>query len=434
MSIYALIVGVVLVAAVGTEGDRYAVPNSSSSAPAGSVVAPLGGLPAATDRSTRQPAAGSAPVANPFSTPPAGNPPTSSLQPLGAGQPHGAGASVERTPPANLVAPPNDPLREVGGPAGAKPAALAEPSALMRAMLAAPRESRLTGQPIGLADAVAGASSRTKQTAAVDAYWDLCSSVADYHLGLQEQAELRRLRPLVGRVGPTWQQAESELAVRIGTSQRAAAASQYRLAGLMGRGVAEPLPLPGDMPHCGEYRTRYEQIFTNRSSNEATELNELLPLRYEELSEAAGAVARAEEWLDTVAARRSDNSDGTGMLRALELLALRRRAFVQIARDYNRRIARYAELAAPREIAPDVLVGMLIKTDRRAETAGREAPPAEGRPSQPPRGATPGTRGADWTPAGSSQSQREQAVTPASAEVTQSPRQERSLLVPPNRR
>ena len=38
----------------------------------------------------------------------------------------------------------------------------------------------------------------------------------------------------VSNVGPVWQEAESELGVRIATSQRAAVASQYRLASLMG--------------------------------------------------------------------------------------------------------------------------------------------------------------------------------------------------------
>lgn len=408
MGVYALIVGVLLAAQVGAGDDRYAVPSDNNSPPAGTTIAPLGTPPATPDSSVGQPPA-AAPVANPFSAPPAGSSTTTST--------------------------PSTPPREAGGTAGTKPNALAEPSALMQAMLTAPRDSRLTGQPIGLADAVAGASSRAEQTALVDAYWDLCSSVADYYLGLQEQAELRRLRSLVSRVGPTWQQAESELAVRIGTAQRAAAASQRRLASLMGRTEAEPLPLPADMPHCGDYRARYEQIFANRPSGEAAELNELLPLRYEELRDAAGAVARAEEWLDMVAAQRSDNSDGTGMLRALELLALRRRAFVQIARDYNRRIARYTELAAPGPVAADVLVGMLIKTDRRADTASRATPPTSGRTGQAPGGAKPATRGTDWAPAGSSQTQHEDTVTPASAEVDDPPvRREHSLLVPPRRR
>ena len=112
-------------------------------------------------------------------------------------------------------------------------------------------------------------------------------------------------------------------------------------------------------------------------------------LRYAELKDAATAVTRAEEWLDTVAATRNDNADGTGSLRALELLALRRRAFVQIARDYNRRIARYSELAAPGQISAGRLTGMLIKFQRIDDrnASGLPAPPRSRQSSSesPPR-------------------------------------------------
>ena len=69
------------------------------------------------------------------------------------------------------------------------------------------------------------------------------------------------------------------------------------------------------------------------------------------------------------------DSDGTDTLRALELLALRRRAFVQIARDYNRRIARYAELATPGEIGAERLVGMLIKRAGASTATRPRVPP-----------------------------------------------------------
>ncbi len=219
----------------------------------------------------------------------------------------------------------------------------------MQAILSAPRDSQLRGEPIALVRVIDGAKSRDEQTQRVEAYWDLSSSVADYYLGLRERDELSRLGASVQHPGATWQEAEKELGVRIGTSQRAALASQFRLASLIGRG-ANNLPLPADMPHCGSYMTYFDQIFAGRNSPEAQELSILLPLRYAELKDAAIAVTRAEEWKDGVAQAQNANSDGTGSLRALELLALRRRAFVQIARDYNRRIARYSELATPGQV------------------------------------------------------------------------------------
>jgi hypothetical protein len=245
---------------------------------------------------------------------------------------------------------------------------------------------------------------------------------------------LRRLR--ASATGAAWQQAESELLVRMDTSLRAARAAQWRVAGWIGRGTGR-LPLPADMPHCGSYHTRYAEIFAGRPSPEAQELAELLPLRYAELKDAAAAVARAEEFANTVA--QKDNLGGSGTLRALEFSALRRRAFVQIARDYNRRIARYTELASPGEIGADRLIGMLIKTDS-ATTATRPALRATSgwQPNNPADEPPPRTFVDDegWEPAGgrSVNDDRRDAIQTTSGieqDPPSQPRRERSLLVSP---
>jgi hypothetical protein len=319
-----------------------------------------------------------------------------------------------------------------------------KPSARMRAMLTAPSGSRITGRPVRLEEALAGASSRQDQAQRIDAYWDLCSSVADYYLGVREQDELQRLRSSVASVGPVWQQAESELGVRIGTSQRAAVASQYRLASFMGVSDPAGLPLPGDMPHCGDYYARYDQVFAGRPSAEAQQLSELLPMRYQELTDASSAVTRAEEFLAAIAAQRSGGGDGTGTLRALELLALRRRAFVQIARDYNQRIARYTELASPGQIDSDRLIGMLIRRDDASNTATRPGSlvPPPNRNSRLPAADPVQTFAEGWesmqhvSTLPRDDSVKDEAVRPASAESkaaqpnASQPRREHSLLVP----
>lgn len=134
------------------------------------------------------------------------------------------------------------------------------------------------------------------------------------------------------------------------------------------------LPLPADALHCASYNTRYEQIFPRGGPAEAKELAALLPLRYNELKGAAALVADSEQYLSSFATSRSSDIDGG--LHALDLLALRRRAFVQIARDYNRRIARYAELASPGPLTPDRLVGILIKSSVAiSNKSGAAAPP-----------------------------------------------------------
>lgn len=271
-----------------------------------------------------------------FNTPPQ---PRQDLTPP-AGPLASSGTSQANSLRTNLAA--NDPRAERAG-------------ALMQAMLTPPSNSQLTGPPLTLAEVVAGAPTRGEQTRRIDAYGDLCSSVADYYLGLLEAEALRRLQRKLPAASNALRQAEAELNVRVGTSQKAAVASQERLASMMGRSTPG---LPGDLPYCGAYDTKYDQIFAGGGPLEAQHLDELLPLRFQELLGAYEAVGRAESWVDYVSKQPSET--GAGMIRALELLALNRRAFVQIARDYNRRITRYTELSRPGRIDNGRLVAMLI--------------------------------------------------------------------------
>ncbi len=413
MSVYALVISLALSGQV-TAGDRYGPP-------------PTERTPVDLRHPDVSPPPAFAPPRKvPSTTAPAVKSPATTAEDYGYGMP------ASRSP-ASTAPPPPARGTNTSTETGVKPAAM------MRSMQTVPAGTRLTGRPVRLAEVVGGASSRQQQSQRVEAYWDLCSSVADYYLSVREQDELQRLRSGVQNIGPVWQQAESELGVRIGTSQRAAVASQYRLASLIGQGDAGSLPLPVELPHCGDYYARYDQVFAGRPSKEAQQLSELLPMRYEELSDAAMAVTRAEEFLNAIAAQRTAG-DGTGTLRALELLALRRRAFVQIARDYNRRIARYTELATPGPIDSDRFIGMLILREGAANTATRPASlvPPPHRQSQLPASALPQlldsaqTFVEGWESATSAAAlARDENVKPASAESKPTiVRRERSLLVP----
>jgi hypothetical protein len=236
------------------------------------------------------------------------------------------------------------------------------------------------------------------------------------------------------RAGATLQKAQAEFDVRLATSRLAAVASQRRLASMMNSSSAN-LPLPADLPHCGSYQTRYQEIFSERPSIEARELASLLSSRYSELKDAATAVTRAKGWSDEVA--QNDSGEGIETLRALELLALRRRAFVQIARDYNRRIARYTELSTPGDIGAERLVGMLIKSSVQP-TATRPTLPsnAGGRQSRSTNTGPRRTFARDegWESASQSLARgnsRDESVKPAVAEERSATSKERSLLVTP---
>ena len=190
-------------------------------------------------------------------------------------------------------------------------------------------------------------------------YWDLCSSVADYNLSLQELDELNRLIALAGGTDRSLSDAVADMRVRVGTSRKAAEANQWRLASAIGR--SGPV-LPADLLHVGGYDTRYAEIFGSRSSGEAAELNALIPLRHAELLAATQGVLRAEDRLSQVAA--GGQASAADIAASMELLALRRRAFVQLAKDYNRRIAHYTELSTPGDAA-DASIGCDAHQDQR---------------------------------------------------------------------
>ncbi|HVT30365.1 MAG TPA: hypothetical protein VHE81_20310 [Lacipirellulaceae bacterium] len=371
----------------------------------------------------------------------------STMQPLGKGDDHDA-ASSERLfqnqhSPSDFGAKKTEPLSNAGGAASGQPRGFpfddaaksdqqpgVRPTALMRAMLSPQPGSQLRGVPVRLIEVISTGRTRNDQSQRVDAYWDLCSSVADYYLGLREQDEFRKLGTFVSQPGAAWQQAGKELEVRIDTSLRAARASQFRLASLMGSGTNN-LPLPADMPHCGTYISQYEHLFAGRNSPEAYDLAQLLPLRYAELKNTAAGVTRAEELLD--GSVRGGSPDGANGIQALELLALRRRAFVQIARDYNRRIARYAELALPGQIGAERLTDMLIiRPTSSSATRSSSSHPTRRQSSNEETGPPP-TFANEWSSSTAKQGKRavklDEAVHPAAATGAES-RTEHSLVVP----
>ncbi|QDV74908.1 hypothetical protein [Botrimarina mediterranea] len=230
---------------------------------------------------------------------------------------------------------------------------------MLEKMLAPRQGSQLSGSPMSLASVVSSAADRDEQARRVEAYWALSSAVADYYLGLDEMVEMSRLRQTLPTYSTALGEAETTLKTRLDTSLKAARAAQFRLSMLMGGGVA---PLPSDTPFTGPYATRIETVFPEGAPAEARLIAELLPLRLAELQGAAADLAGSENWVDKVRNDQQNTSDGRGIVLALKLNALSRRAFVQIARDYNLQINRYSQLATPDHIDTGRLVAMLIRT------------------------------------------------------------------------
>ena len=234
---------------------------------------------------------------------------------------------------------------------------------LLRSLTKPVGKEKLVGKPISLAEAVQNTRSRAKQTDRVKRYWELSEVVTNYYLASLEELELQSLRDDLSQAGQAWRSAQQAVAARKQVAHSAVKVAQFRLHKELGRGVASPLPLPSDLPHCGAYETKYAQIFRGRNLREAEQLSELLSLRHQGLGQRAADATAAREWLVLVSQQRSPQSDGTQLLKAYEHLVLQRQTFVSTAYRYNANIARYTELAVPQEIGTGRLVAMLIQSD-----------------------------------------------------------------------
>ena len=253
--------------------------------------------------------------------------------------------------------------RSSASPASGSASAGVRPADLVRELYAAPKAAGLDGIPLSLADAVRGADSRSEQTRRVLAYWDLSTAMADYYLAVREGVEMAALRNGVARPGAEWNAALGKLKTRSQAAKRSAQAAQFQMMRLLGRSGESTLPLASDLPHGGRYETRYEEIFAGRRARPAESLNDMLALRHDELRTQAADEAEARNWLEHVSRTRNPNTGGEGLLRAYDLLSLKRRAFLFTLRDYNQKIAAYAELASPGQIEVPRLVAMHIKSD-----------------------------------------------------------------------
>jgi hypothetical protein len=283
-----------------------------------------------------------------------------------------------------------DPTRQDRALGDAKPRE-GNPTALLQSLAKHSTSSQLTGLPLNLSDALAGADSRPTQSARVELYWKLATAVMQYDLSLRELTELSALERAILQPGQAWEEVRAAANATVQTKLQTARALQYRLQRELGRAGESTLPLPSDLPLCGAYQSRYDELFGNRQVPEAAALAKLLETEYSCLRQQAASVTTTREWLDAVSARRSSQSDGTELLQVYQSFASSRRLFLQEVKYYNDHIARYTELATPERVDTQRLVAMLIKTHSLIwsrdgiNRTSAEQPAASGNPSPQPR-------------------------------------------------
>lgn len=340
----------------GPVGDRYGQPSSVLSEAAAAFQDP----PAAPGEPSAAPAGVGAAVdfvpsyrqAVPPSEPELATP----LQPASPGA-----APYTPTPAVPATALPSGAI----GLAPSASTAEVKPAQVLRPLVQPPSSGGLSGTSLTLAEAMRGAASRREQTDRARAYWELAVSTAHYYDAERDDATLRQLAAQLPAPGDNWLAALAAQQSRVRAARVAAEAAQGNLQRMLGPNGPSTPALAADMPLAGRYETRYAEIFGSRPDRAAQQLHELLPLTYAALAEQAGAIARSTADWERVAARGA-SLEADGVLASFELLALRRRDFLNTVREYNLQIAEYTQLATPELVASDRLVAMLISSRKLA--------------------------------------------------------------------
>ena len=154
-----------------------------------------------------------------------------------------------------------------------------------------------------------------------------------------------------------------------------------------------PLPLPGNRPHVGPYRTYFKELFAGRPAPpRARLLDGTLPLRSRVIDARAAALQAAE---DALAAATRGRASGHGplapLVAALDALHQQQRAMMASVCRYNHDIADYALSVAEPGTNEEALAAMLVRTARQpgqppASTIDRGVRPASATEPIPPPG------------------------------------------------
>ncbi|MEQ8835294.1 MAG: hypothetical protein RID07_00655, partial [Lacipirellulaceae bacterium] len=233
---------------------------------------------------------------------------------------------------------------------------------LLKQLSSVPDGVTLPGEPVSLADVVRDASTRRAQTDRISAYWDLSYAVADFYLAAREATEIDSIVRQAGITMASFEAEELALKTRLAATQQAVVLAQARLKRLLG---SYESPIPADLPLCDSYETNYDRIFAESVSeaapsfDTARSLDQLIPLRYQQVLSDAATVERGYQEL-AAAGNQAVSVDAP--LSAHRTFSLARRAFLKTVYDYNHDIAEYSQLARPQRLTASRLVAMHIGT------------------------------------------------------------------------
>jgi hypothetical protein len=238
-------------------------------------------------------------------------------------------------------------------------------------------DAKPAGRWTPLVEAMAAAADPTQQLEMVRAYWKLTAAIAVYRIAWDECQLLEAVSSGAGGHHPSPDdrvQAQvrcAQAAVQLEEAAGKLLAAQHDLALRMRLPEGAALPLPADKPHLGTYNTHFDQIYAAAAAPAGARFaNRSLPLRRSLVDERAAVVRAAQDVLEAEQeAYTAAPGNFATLVSAMDRWSRERRTFLAAVMQYNDQIAEYAMNVPRAGLAPDSLVGMLIKAPIKLSAA-----------------------------------------------------------------
>lgn len=234
---------------------------------------------------------------------------------------------------------------------------------LHRALERPADQATVSERRMRLREALERSTLRSEQIAVVKSYWRLAVAEADFNHADDELSLLFSLP----EPGAAHEKKQLTAAVQVAKARRAEAQlalliAQHELTATSKSPSDSVLPLAGDAPLVGPYKTRIDQMFSGRTApHEIRRLDQSLPLYHDLLDARAGSVAAAEDALIELADAYPRGFSYGEIIDAFLELRDQRIAFLVAVRDYNNAIADYSLNTIGSGLSLDAIVATLIE-------------------------------------------------------------------------
>ena len=225
------------------------------------------------------------------------------------------------------------------------------------------------GRDVALVDLLRRIGDNRSRQRAVQSYWRLCLAIAEQNFARHEARYLSELPR------PPSQLEDSLLTAEVTQARAREAAAALKVLELQealtdaGRLEMAGLPWPVDRPFVGPYRTHFDTLFANRAApTQLKRIDRRLPHQLQVIERRADAVSAGEQAASQLVQAYESNAAGLSqVLGALDQLSRTRRELLAAVLSYDEQIAEYSFAVVGPGVAPESLLGTLIRRETAAQ-------------------------------------------------------------------